>query len=289
MTTGDGVHVGLVLWRQRVRCGDQLVLLRGLDVAVVGEADVGAGYRPPGVLVDLARRSQYLEWEVRLPGMRERGEDGVVGEREQRRFELRSSLRRPPVDPEHAEVLNACEYPPGIKIVDGSGAIDDHVRSNVNEPVDELRNFVGYLADDDSAGTVTQENHWPGRIRDLGDHFGDIADTAGQGDVLARRRLGLECLQILGEVGRGKASRLPMSRQVERERAPARHHQLGHHLVVVEAATPSAVNEHEGGLLVVGTVRRELAGIAHGRSFSGVACGDWAATSRGYLCPLPGG
>ncbi len=59
------------------------------------EADVGAGYPPPGVLVNLTRRSQHLEWKVRLPSMRERGEDGVVGEREQRGFELRSSLRRP--------------------------------------------------------------------------------------------------------------------------------------------------------------------------------------------------
>src|SRR6266536_1170446 len=210
MTTRNAVHVGLVLWRQRVRCGDQLVLLRGLDVAVVGEADVGAGYPPPSVLVDLTRRSQHLEWKVRLPSMRERGEDGVVGEREQRGFELRPGLRRPPVDPEHTELLNARKYPPGIKIVDGTGPIDDHERCHVHEPVDELRNIVGYLADDDSAGTVTQENHWPGRIRDLGDHFGDIADTAGQGDALARRRLGLECLQILGEVGRGKASRLAM-------------------------------------------------------------------------------
>src|SRR6266581_67494 len=95
----------------------------------------------------------------------------------------------PPVDPEHAELLNAWKYPPGIEIIDGTGAIDDHERCHVNEPVDELRNIVGYLADDDSAGTVPQENHRPGRIRDLGDHFGDIAGTAGQGDVLARRRL----------------------------------------------------------------------------------------------------
>jgi len=104
----------------------------------------------------------------------------------------RAGVRRPPVDPEHAEFLHARKHSPWIEVVDGARTLDDHVGRHVHETVDQVRNAVGHLADDDAARAVAQEDHRPSLIGDLLDHFGDIVDADVEGDVRARRGLRLE-------------------------------------------------------------------------------------------------